>query len=362
MAANDWPDDRKLVLAAARLGWNLAELAGCLRDARPIPAEPGHLERKWLPLGQERSETEQLVEYTATIDDLAVELNIQILAQDLPNARRNVDETAAGWLKRAAYDLVVPTPTTPERTVIARDIKKFLYKCDAHFQDRLSAREPLSAAYQLGRGVAEIRWGWAFGATDRGNRAIRDALLGKSRGTVIDRLLTRLDAYYDPITFHAIECSLAQWRPITAALDDTPDGAWQKALRKQGTVWHDLILGQRDGASLVSPQDILSKPASLFPILSRLAPEVGLTAIGAALLVAAAAWLASPGGENAVTAIAGLLGIAGVTAAGISAKARARAMNLIDTVREELYRGLVADKAVKLPPKQLAATRSGAAR
>ena len=107
MAANDWPDDRKLVLAAARLGWNLAKLAGCLRDARPIPAEPGHLERKWLPLGQERSETEQLVEYTATIDDLAVELNIQILAQDLPNARRNVDETAAGWLKRAAYDLVV---------------------------------------------------------------------------------------------------------------------------------------------------------------------------------------------------------------------------------------------------------------
>jgi hypothetical protein len=362
LAANEWPDDRKLVLAAARLGWTLAEFAGCLRDTRPVPAEPGHQERKWLPLGQERSETEQLVEYTAVIDDLAVELNVQILAQDLPNAGRHVDETAAGWLKGAAFDLVVPTPTTPERAVIATDIVEFLYRCDARFQDRLSAREPLSAAYQLGRGVAEIRWGWAFGATDGVNRAIRDALLGKSRGTVIDRLLTRLAAYYDPITLNAIEWSLAEWRPITAALHDAPDEAWRNALLEQGTVWHDLILGQRDGASLVSPQDILSKPASLFPILSRLAPEVGLTAIGAVLLIAAAAWLASPGGENAVTAVAGVLGIAGVTAAGISAKARARAMNLIDTVREELYRGLVADKAVILPPKQLTAPRSGAAK
>ena len=294
MAANDWPDDRTLVLAAARLGWNLAELAGCLRDARPIPAEPGHQARKWLPLGQERSETEQLVEYTATIDELAVVLNIQIPAKDLPNAGRNVDETAAGWLKGAAYDLVVPAPTTPERAVIARDIERFLYKCDARFQDRLSAREPLSAAYQLGRGVAEIRWGWAFGASDGESRAIRDALLGKSRGTVIDRLMTRLAAYYDPITLHAIECSLAEWRPITATLDDPPDEAWQNALLEQGTIWHDLILGQRTGASLVSPHDILSK--------------------------------------------------------------------LVDTVREEFYRGLVADEAVKVPPKLPTATRSDAAR
>jgi hypothetical protein len=333
----------------------LAEFRGSLRDARPTPATSGHETREWLPLGTERTLSEQLVEYTAVIGDLCKELDVQFDAKDLPNAGRNVDKTAAEWLKKAVFDVVVPRATTPSRARILGDVRTFVYSLDAKFQDRFGARDSLSAGYQFGRGVAEIRWGWAFDATSTKSRAARDVLLGEARGIALDRLLTRLAAYYDPVTFEAIESSLASWRSDLAALSAAPEKPWREALIEQATRWRDLILGQRDGASLVSPEDVLSKPASLVPILERLAPEVGLTAFGVALLVVAVAWLATPGGENTIAAVAGTLGIAGVTAAGISAQARARAMNLIDNVRQEIYRDLVAEKAVTRPPASIPA-------
>jgi hypothetical protein len=281
-----------------------------------------------------------------------VALSVDVDKKKLPYAGRNLGDTPAGWLKGAAYDLVQPREDTPERQVIVKDLGEFLYRLDAQIQDRIASNDSLSAAYQLARGVAEIRWGWAFEATDGESRRVRGHLLGPDRAKAIDRQLTRIDAYYDPVTLRAIELSLDTWRSAFDRLGDIPDKAWQAALIEQATRWHDLILGQRDGASFVTPTDLLAKPASILEIAKRLAPEVAVSAVGAILLVLAAGWLASPGGENSVALIAAALGIAGVTAAGISAKARAQAMDLIATVREEFYRALVANRAVVQPPRQ----------
>jgi hypothetical protein len=356
-AQSDRPTDRDLVLAAARLGWTLAELRGRLWHPPAVPVAEAKRGDNNLPLGQERTENEQLIEYGAILDGLAGLLGLNVPVERLTDHPKGLKGTAADW-RRAAVGGVLRArkaepPDADALNAALADASTFFYSWDAKIQDELAATPARSAAYQLGRGVAEIRWHLDRAAIGPSNRTSRDFLLGLQRGEVLERLLDRLSSYYDPVTLHALRESLRQWRGFVPApvAPGTPAAgdAWGAALIRQATIWHDLILGQREGAGLVSPRDLLDRPSSIIPIVSRLIPEVAVMAVGAGLLLVAAALLASPDAQAPLAAVIGVLGIVGVTGAGASAKARASAMDLIATIREELYRGLVADKAVIKP-------------
>jgi hypothetical protein len=113
------PEDSAEVLSALRLGWYMAEVRGRNRPGGPVPPaeslpnRQGHM----LPLRIER-----------TLEELRIEAQVV--------------------LRRLAHDLGVDAVTI-----------NGLYQLDAHAQDFLSAQSGTqAAAYQLGRGLAEVYW------------------------------------------------------------------------------------------------------------------------------------------------------------------------------------------------------------
>jgi hypothetical protein len=356
-------DDREQVLAAARLGWTLAELRGRVRESVSGPPVDRARPTGILPLGQERSQKEQLIEYGNTVSSLAERLGVDVPAETLSHAPPSiVDETASEWLRKAVW--AVASPPDPDDTdqvnVATRELATVYYSWDARIQDELVAQPSLSAAYQLGRGVGEIRWSLDLSKANDDDYGPGLFLLGADRGERIDRLIARLAAYYDPITRYALEMSLRAWRIDDPATVKAPDNTWRSGLAAQATIWHDLILGQRDGASLVSPRDVLEHPASLLTLARPLIPEVVIAALGVALLLGAAWVLGTSVMSDWIGAIAAVLGLAGVTAGGLAAKARASATNLLTELRDDVYRNLVADKAIVAPASTRLAKRGRA--
>jgi hypothetical protein len=356
--------DRELVLAAARLGWTLAELRGRVRESVSGPPPDRARPKGILPLGQERSQKEQLIEYGNVVSGLAKRLDVDVPAQTLSHAPTDVaGKSASEWLRRSVW--AVANPPDPDDTArlkgASRELANVYYAWDARIQDELAAQPSMSAAYQLGRGVGEIRWSLDLRKANDDDLVPGAFLLGSERGERIDRLIARLAAYYDPITQYALELSLQAWRINDPAIAKAPDDAWRSGLAAQATIWHDLIVGQRDGASLVSPRDVLEHPAALLSLAKPLAPEVLIAALGVVLLLVAAYVLTTPGMTEWIGAAAAVLGLTGVTASGLAAKARASATDLVTALRNDVYRNLVAHKAIVPPGNIQWADRGGAA-
>ena len=345
-------EDRDMVLAAARLGWTLAEVRGRVRDVASGVADPPGRPKGVLPLGQERSQKEQLIEYFNVIASLAEKLDVDVPAKSLSHAPANIGaDRASQWLKDAAWATAVASnaPGAASRAADAKDLATVYYSWDARIQDEFASQPSLSAAYQLGRAVGETRWSFDLAKSNPSDLPAGAFLLGPERGRRVDRLIERLAAHYDPVTRNALEHSLRAWRIADTTKADPPNEQWRMALAAQATIWHDLILGQRDGASLVSPRDLIEHPFSLIAIVRRLWPEFTLIVVGIVLLIVAAYWLTTPGATEQVAAIAGVLGITGVTAGSLAARARTQANDLFGALRRDIYRDLVADKATVRP-------------
>jgi hypothetical protein len=352
MAAEDpaTPADRDTILRAARFGWTLAEARGRVAElAAGMYREPRRV-TEVLPLGTERSSKEQLFEYFDVLGALAEEL-----ALDVPLPRFGRSNRASRVFNRAASAVASGShgADDPERERLNQRLADVCYAWDAQIQDTLGSRPSMSAAYQLARAVAEIRW--SLDVPLRKDRKPDEPLpirflLGADRGMGIERLLDRLSTYYDPITRNALLKSLAEWRGADVPTPTPRVSPWRDKLTAQATIWHDLVLGQRDGESLVSPGDVMDHPLSLLRVARRLWPETLLVATGTGVLLLAAYWLATPGVAERFGAVAAVVGVTGVTAGGLAARARTQATDLLGALRRDLYRDLVAKKAIVLPP------------
>lgn len=352
MSAEDFETqaDRDIVLRAARFGWTLAEAQGRVAEiAAGIYREPARVTGV-LPLGTERSSREQLFEYFDVLRALAEEL-----AVDVPLPRFGRGDRASQVFNRAASAVASGSrgADDPERERLDQRFAAVCYAWDAQIQDTLGSRPPISAAYQLARAVAEIRWSLDV-PLPRERKPDEPVpmrfLLGAGRGKGIERLLDRLSPYYDPITRNALVASLARWRDADVPTPTPRVSPWRDSLTAQATVWHDLVLGQRDGESLVSPRDVIDHPLSLVVVARRLWPETLLVATGIGVLLVAAYWLATPGVADQFGAVAAVVGVTGVTAGGLAARARTQATDLLGALRRDLYRDLVAAKAIVPPP------------
>jgi hypothetical protein len=342
--------DRDGVHDATRLGWAVAELRGRVRNTAARPATERARPTGILPLAQERSPKEQLIEYFNLIGALARRLNVDTISNQLTGAPKGAPPTASEWLRRVAWSAATVSGDDREAAAEAqRELNHVLYVWDARIQDDLASRPTQSAAYQLARGMAEIRWGYDAQTGEYDDLAAATFLLGPDRGERLDRLLDRLSEHYDPVTLHAIASSLQAWRIHDPGTSSPPDEAWRTALAAQATIWHDLVLGHRTGESLVSPRDMLEHPGTLWPIIRGLLPESLVVLIGAVLLIAGA-WFLLTQGVDEIPVVSAILGLFGLTAGSVAVKAKTSAHDLIGSLRNDLYRGLVADKALVPPP------------
>src|SRR6266571_4034342 len=165
MAVNDTVP----VICALRLGWAVSELRGRLRPGEKlIKVTPlgGRLRADHaLPLGGERTVTEQLIEAEAVVCSLANQLELDVDVSELTGQGRKSGTVASVRLVELAKalsrarDLPDGANTDQKGRQAWDDIADFLYLWDAKIQDKLAGAAFTSAsAYQLGRGLGEITW------------------------------------------------------------------------------------------------------------------------------------------------------------------------------------------------------------
>ncbi|HEY8679439.1 MAG TPA: RDD family protein [Candidatus Dormibacteraeota bacterium] len=366
------------ITTALRFGWYFTELRG-RHDVEVFrQPRPAIVEQPSLCLGDERTPDEQAAEVAAVVAAAAANLGADPdLAAFGPLGCALTGTTASDRVLELTQSLVDSTDMAI-RTPAWDALTRMLVDWDQSIQTSLAVASPrVSAAYQLGRALADVRWslhpgdltaemhGWFF-------------LLGAWRTGMVERLIDRLSPYFaDKLTPGALKESVAAWAKVLPAiaaksLEDAPG-----RLANQSEIWHDLLLGERSASDLIdrNVESLARRPTVLLMAIKPFRLEIALLALSFIGLVAAS-WLvftntgappkggpmgsASPGsslvglaqnigGKDAVSAAIATASLFGITLAGLSARAKARIQGLVEGIREGIDMVLVADAATLLP-------------
>jgi hypothetical protein len=341
--------DRSDVLAALRFGWYLAEVRGRNRPGGPRPAAgqlPSRRDRA-LPLRMERTATELRIEAQVVLERLATDLNIDTVgvSDDGPQSQTAV-------IDHQARALAAEKPDTPAAATAWAALAASIYELDAHTQDVLAGRSEIqAAAYQLGRGLAEVYWAldpdaacdpqqpdsWAF-------------LLGQARCEELSRLAGRLSSYFSPFCAPAIAGTIKLWQSV--ASDETWRKDAQDDLYLQLRRWYELLILGQDPSTLIKPYALLKNWHAYLRALQALRMPLAIAAISLIPLVALVT-LAAKGSSSStfLQALFGILGAVGLSAATLQARVKTMAQGLIKRLRQDTYTDLVAVAIAQAPPK-----------
>jgi hypothetical protein len=340
------PDDALEVVGALRLGWYMAEVRGRSRPAGPRPAgsELPLCDNYSLPLRIERSAAEQRAEALAVLRKLSGDLQV-----DTGTAGKEPSRTAV--IEQQAHVLAAAEPGTPAAAAAWGALSASIYELDAHAQDTLAAQSDMrAAAYQLGRGLAEAYWAldpdvpcdpvlpqcWTF-------------LLGKQRCEELARLVGRLSGYFDPYSAPAVAGTLRLWQSVAGHQE------WRKGahdhLYRQLRRWYELLVLGQDPSTLIPPYGLLRDWRAGFHALRALWVQVVMAAISIGLVIALITLVLSGSASASLQAIFGVVGVVGLSAAGVQAGLKASAQGLLSRLRQDAYTDLVASAVVEAPGK-----------
>jgi len=350
------PTQADQVRAAFRLGWAVSELRGRFRPERflqpdPVPAGQVKFQRPdWeLAMSVERSPTELRIEVMSAVEGL-----IQILTLDVSTPLKSVGESAF-QLNQQGADI----------SGGFLGFAKKLYDLDAQIQDELVVRGSEAAAYQLGRGLADNYW-MLYPDRPQNEMGSWANLLGEQRYHALVRQALRLSPEIGPLVLAAIGGPLQQWHELAADESRRSASEVVPALHDQGLLWRDLIRGERQPGDLAQPRakDVwadLKLYRAVFLAL-RVPILVGLAAAG--LLALGAALLASHNANSGLSTAISVIGVLGITSAGLYARAKAELTALLANVRQAVQLERVR-RAANLcpappqpPPRQLAETNN----
>lgn len=329
------PGDAPTVISAFRLGWALTELRGrydpdfdhVADPLRQLPARPQHA----LPLGNEREAGELKVELDRVLVGIAEQLGV---------ARFGRRESMPGRLREYEEHLDRDPTDRAAWTALAG----VFYSWDAKIQDALSLRPSEAAAYQLGRGLADVYWDLDPSAAD-GEWRSWEFLLGDARRTTIKRLLARLSPYMESLTDAAVRLSLDAWGEVAA------DEKWRSVpdcrsdLYDQARLWRELIRGERDPESLIAPNESRWQLGRTLRAFVAFWPQLLFGVLGIAVLLAGALVISNKTLGVVATAAGGL----GVTSATLYARAKSSAQRLFSRARAGVYEDLIGDAATRRP-------------
>ena len=344
------PSDADRVLTALRLGWAVSELRGRLRPGAKLieikqleqPQRTAHT----LPLGGERTHLEQLIEAEAVVCSLAQQLEVDCDIKDFRDAVEKKSQPASDRLIELAKELSrarEPNARADAQDQAWNDLARFLYRWDAKIQDQLAGSAfNVQSAYQLGRGLGEIAWldptqegkdestSWAF-------------VLGPRRVGTLQRLVKRLEDYFQPLTARAVSVALGEWGRTV----ENEQLRKNDLLIEQTRRWRDVLLTGLDPATLKPPQAFLDKARQVRHVLRAFWPELATAAAAVAVTAAGAALLATD--SKWIGAVLGVLGVSGLTTSGVVAKAKTQALALVGRLRDALDAEVIVDAVVVNP-------------
>jgi hypothetical protein len=341
------PDDALEVVNALRLGWYMAEVRGRNRPAGPqppgdeLPSRKDHV----LPLRIERTATELRIEAQTVLHKLCDDLGVDtVTVNDLKQSRTAV-------IDQQAQALAVAAPQSTAAVTAWNDLAASIYELDAHAQDSLTAQSDMrAAAYQLGRGLAEVYWAldpdaacvplrpecWGF-------------LLGEYRCEELTRLAGRLSAYFNAYCPPAIAGTLRLWQSVAS------DQEWHKGaqddLYRQLRRWYELLLLGQDPSTLIRPYALLKNLRASFHALRVLWVQLVTAVISLALVIAVITLIVNGSANAFLKALFGVLGIVGLSAATIQAGLKTTAQGLLSRIRQDAYTDLVAVAIAEAPDK-----------
>jgi hypothetical protein len=327
--------DLDSVRYAFRLGWAVAELRGRDQPSRYDQRDPG-ISKVFkrgafqLPLSRERSPAEIRKELLQTVEDLMHALELDANAK-----------VAHSWGDlKPVLKKMKKADDEAGREALWGEASKCFFHWDACLQDALVLEATWAAGYQLGRGLAETYWALEPDRTAE-EMGSWEFIFGQRRQEVLQRLAARLSSFLGAPVVAAVEGPLAAWGELAG--DPTrrsqPDVAAD--LYRQGLLWRDLIRGERHAGDLSLSADVDAPPTAKVwkelhlyrdALLSLKLPVLG-GLVGIAALVVGATLLASGAGHSGLNTAISLLGAIGVTSAGLSARAKANATSLLDSLQ-----------------------------
>lgn len=339
------PQDAADVLSALRLGWYVAEVRGRNRPGGPVPPaeslpnRAGHV----LPLRIERTPEELRIEAQAVVRKLAADLEIGTVT--VSGQKRNLADS----IDQQAMALAGAKPqAAPDAW---RALALSIYQFDAHTQDVLAAKSGTqSAAYQLGRGLAEVYWAldpsagceppapdcWAF-------------LLGSQRCGELTRLAGRLSGYFNPYCCPALAGTLRLWLSV-AGDPQWRDGA-QDHLYRQTRRWYELLILGQDPSTLIKPYTVFRDWQTSLRTVQALWVQFVIAAVSLVLVIALITLIINGSSNAFLKALFGVLGVVGLSAATVQAGLKNAAQSLITRLRQDAYTDLVAAAIAVAPPK-----------
>jgi hypothetical protein len=349
-AAAATPDDPSSVVAAFRFGWAIAELRGRYRPGvshvEELPPGPAVKRTEHaLPLASERSPKEQRIEVFKIVAGLSEQLDLTFTDAD--------GATMASKLDGPIREL----DKEPEKHTAWNQLTETFYEWDAQVQDGLAMQPLRSAAYQLGRGLAETYWELDPDVADALDSRSWDVVLGEPRRLALKRSTARLSAYLEPLTIPAVCESLDAWGEVAS------EPAWRQQpnarrfLFRQGLLWRDLVRGERRPEDLTLTRGVIGRIGMILPVLRAFWPQILIGVLAVAALVVGASQLAAETGSKSGNTLLSILGGLGLTSASLYARAKAAATSTFDALRRAFEAERVGAAATLRPKPPLTRTR-----
>jgi hypothetical protein len=294
----------------------------------------------------ERTATELRIEAQVVLQRLAADLDIDTVAvsdDELQSQTAVIDHQARA--------LAAEKPDTPAAATAWAALAASIYQLDAHTQDILAGRSEIqAAAYQLGRGLAEVYWALdPEAACDPPRPDCWAFLLGQPRCEELSRLAGRLSSYFSPFSAPAIAGTIKLWQSV--ASDETWRKGAQDDLYLQLRRWYELLILGQDPSTLIKPYAVLKNWHAYLHALRALRMPLAIAAISLVPLVALVT-LAAKGSSSAfLQAVFGILSAVGLSAATLQARVKTMAQGLIKRLRQDTYTDLVAVAIAQAPPK-----------
>jgi hypothetical protein len=339
------PEDSPQVLSALRLGWYVAEVRGRNRPGGPQPAADSLPNRRGhvLPLRIERTGPELRIEAQAVLCKLAGDLGVDAVTVN------SQQQSRATIIDQQARALAQATPDTQAEAWDA--LAASLYEFDAHAQDTLTAESDMrSAAYQLGRGLAEVYWTLDPAAScDPLTPDCWMFLLGEHRCAELTRLAGRLSAYFNPYCCPAIAGTLRLWQSVAS------DQQWRQGaqgyLFQQLRRWNELLILGQDPSTLIKPYALVKNWRTTLRVLRALWVQLVTAVISLALVIAVITLIAEGSSTPFVKSLLGVLGAVGLSTAAFQTRLKATAQSLLTRLRQDAYTDLVAEEIAIAPDK-----------
>lgn len=341
------PDDALEVVRALRLGWYMAEVRGRNWPAGPRP--PGNelpaCDTHSLPLRVERTAAEQRAEAQAVLAKLTGDLQVGTITIG------SQGQSGAAVIEQQAGVLAAAEPGTAAAVAAWNALSASIYELDADAQDTLAAQSDMrAAAYQLGRGLAEAYWALDPDASCAPPTAQSwTFLLGEQRCAELARLVGRLSGYFNPYCAPAVAGTLHLWQSVAG------NPAWRKGaqdhLYEQLRRWYELLVLGQDPSTLIPPYALLKDWRAGLHTLRALWVQLVTALISIGLVIALITLILGGSANESLKAIFGVVGVVGLSAAGVQAGLKASAQGLLSRLRQDAYTDLVASAVAEAPRK-----------